>query len=196
MRSSDALTTPSSGGSEHRRRWPGSEPERAFHIFILRHSASLFIFPSGLSVALQRLHPHRHSRLHPISHSPTFITASAGTTIGVTRATLTLVPLSALLHTPPSSADPLLSGRPSARPQCDRIFVRFPIAGGSGCRKVRLGTGFRCRDDRSQPVSHVGDHAGGATPGAVIRRHRAEPVFHDRQLGGYACLCSIFVSFA
>ncbi|KAH9069834.1 hypothetical protein EDB83DRAFT_2518178 [Lactarius deliciosus] len=60
--------------------------------------------------------------------------------IGVTRASLTLVPLSALPHTPPSSADPLLSGRPSfpLAPNAIGFSYDFPLptgpdAGKYGC---------------------------------------------------------------
>ncbi|KAH9166261.1 hypothetical protein EDB89DRAFT_1857615 [Lactarius sanguifluus] len=49
--------------------------------------------------------------------------------IGVTRATLTLVPLLALPHTPPSSTDPLLSGRPSfpLAPNAIGFSYDFPL---------------------------------------------------------------------
>ncbi|KAI9438131.1 hypothetical protein H4582DRAFT_235694 [Lactarius indigo] len=52
----------------------------AFHIFIPRHSASLFILHPRLiclsSIALQRLHPHRHYPLQSRSHLLILITAS------------------------------------------------------------------------------------------------------------------------
>ncbi|KAH9166246.1 hypothetical protein EDB89DRAFT_1857632 [Lactarius sanguifluus] len=64
--------------------------------------------------------------------------------IGVTRATLTLVPLSALPHTPPSSADPLLSGRPSfpLAPNAIGFSYDFPLPTGSDAGKYGWVLGF------------------------------------------------------
>ncbi|KAH9171210.1 hypothetical protein EDB89DRAFT_2114611 [Lactarius sanguifluus] len=60
--------------------------------------------------------------------------------IGVTRATLTLVPLSALPHTPPSSADPLLSGRPSfpLAPNAIGFSYDFPLPTGIVISQSRM----------------------------------------------------------
>ena len=56
---------------------------------------------------------------------------------GVTRATLTLVPLSTLLHAQPSSADPLLSGRPSfpLAPNAIGFSYDFPLPAGPDAGK-------------------------------------------------------------
>ncbi|KAH9166269.1 hypothetical protein EDB89DRAFT_2233010 [Lactarius sanguifluus] len=64
--------------------------------------------------------------------------------IGVTRATLTLVPLSALPHTPPSSADPLLSGRPSfpLAPNAIGFSYDFPLPTGPDAGKYGWVLGF------------------------------------------------------
>ncbi|KAH9018014.1 hypothetical protein EDB85DRAFT_1874116 [Lactarius pseudohatsudake] len=64
--------------------------------------------------------------------------------IGVTRATLTLVPLSALPHTPPSSADPLLSGRPSfpLAPNAIGFSYDFPLPAGPDAGKYGWVLGF------------------------------------------------------
>ncbi|KAH9013134.1 hypothetical protein EDB85DRAFT_2296401 [Lactarius pseudohatsudake] len=100
----------------------------AFHIFILRHSASLFIFPLGpicLSSPPTSDIPFTHLyNCLSGDHPP----------IGVTRATLTLVPLSALPHPPPSSADPLLSGRPlfPLAPNAIGFSYDFPLPAGPG----------------------------------------------------------------
>lgn len=51
---------------------------------------------------------------------------------GVTRARLTIVPLSTLPHAPPSSSDPLLSGRPSfpLAPNAMSFSYDFPLPSG------------------------------------------------------------------
>ncbi|KAH8995276.1 hypothetical protein EDB86DRAFT_1189311 [Lactarius hatsudake] len=64
--------------------------------------------------------------------------------IGVTRATLTLVPLSALPHTPPSSAGPLLSSRPSfpLAPNAIGFSYDFPLPAGPDAGKYGWVLGF------------------------------------------------------
>ncbi|KAI9437579.1 hypothetical protein H4582DRAFT_2111791 [Lactarius indigo] len=79
--------------------------------------------------------------------------------IGVTRATLTLVPLSALPHTPPSSADPLLSGRPSFPlvPNAIGFSYDFPLPAGPDAGKygwvLAFGAGIVISHGRCNPTS-------------------------------------------
>ncbi|KAH9166258.1 hypothetical protein EDB89DRAFT_2076031 [Lactarius sanguifluus] len=64
--------------------------------------------------------------------------------MGVTRATLTLVPLSALPHTPPSSPDPFPSGRPSfpLAPNAIGFSYDFPLPTGPDAGKYGWVLGF------------------------------------------------------
>ncbi|KAH9013577.1 hypothetical protein EDB85DRAFT_2158086 [Lactarius pseudohatsudake] len=80
---------------------------------------------------------------YPI-HPPLYCLSEDHPPIGVTRATLTLVPLSALPHTPPCSADPLLSGRPSfpLAPNAIGFSYDFPLPAGPDAGKYGWVLGF------------------------------------------------------
>lgn len=80
---------------------------------------------------------------------------------GVTRATLTLVPLSALPHAPPSSADPLLSGRPSfpLAPNAIGFSYDFPLPAGPDAGKygwvLAFGAGIVMSQSRMLDIARV-----------------------------------------
>ena len=81
--------------------------------------------------------------------------------IGVTRATLTLVPLSALPHTPPSPTDPLLSGRPSFPLALNAIGFSydFPLPAGPDAGKygwvLAFGAGIVMSQSRMLEIARV-----------------------------------------
>jgi hypothetical protein len=80
---------------------------------------------------------------------------------GVTRATLTLVPLSALPHAPPSPADPLLSSRPSfpLAPNAIGFSYDFPPPAGPDAGKygwvLAFGAGIVLSQSRMLEIARV-----------------------------------------